>query len=125
MREFVQTTVEYINLKKYQKMKELYQGRVDAIEQLRESQAGPLLLLNTVLLSIPQNGNLWLVSLSQKSNGVKIAGFAQRTEAIPDLMSNLIASGIFESVDLEEIESQKEASKFSLVCRSIKKTPEE
>jgi hypothetical protein len=48
-------------------------------------------------------------------------GFTQNTEVIPDFMSNLMASGIFGTVDLESIDSQKEASKFSLVCTSITK----
>jgi Tfp pilus assembly protein PilN len=106
-------------IEKYQKMKELRQNRIDVIESLKENQQGPVLLLNTVLHSIPRDGDLWLTDLTQKSDSIKIVGFTRRTEVIPDLMSNLTASGIFSTVDLEEIESQKEASKFSLLCTSI------
>jgi len=112
-------------IEKLQEMKQLHQGRIDVIEQLKESQTGPVLLLNTIIHNIPQNGNLWLISLTQKSDNIKIVGFAQRTEVILDFVSNLASSGIFDSVDIEEIEDQKEASKFSLFCRSIKKTKAE
>ena len=108
----------------YQRTRQRLQTRIDAIEQLRESQTGPVLLLNTILESIPQTGNLWLISLTQESGDTKIVGFAQHAGAIPDLMSNLIASGIFDTVDLEEIENRKEVSKFSLLCRNIRNTLE-
>jgi Tfp pilus assembly protein PilN len=112
-------------IEKYQKMSHLLQSRIDVIEELKESQTGPVLLLNTVIQSIPPNANLWLTSLTQNSNNIKISGFAQQTEVIPDLMNNLLGSGIFDAVDLEEIESREGASKFSLLCRSIMKRPEE
>lgn len=108
-------------IEKYQKMKDQRQNRIDVIESLKENQKGPVLLLNTVLQSIPRDEDIWLTDLTQKSEGIKIVGFTRRTEVIPDLMSNLTASGIFSTVDLEEIESQKEASKFSLLCTSIHK----
>lgn len=110
---------------KYQKLKQLSQSRIDAIEKLRKLQTGPVLLLNTVLQCIPRDANLWLISLTQNPDSIKIVGFAQQTEMIPDLMSNLATSGIFDIVDLEEIESQKEASKFSLICSNIGKTQAE
>ena len=106
---------------KFDKLKKQRQSRIDVIERLKENQTGPVLLLNTVIQCIPRNGVLWLTSLTQKSDRVKIVGFTQNTEVIPDLMSNLTASGIFKTVDLEQIESQKDASRFSLLCTSIKK----
>ena len=112
-------------IERFEKMKQLLQSRIDVIEKLKESQTGPVLLLNNVLQSIPRDGALWLTALTQKDDHVRIVGLAQDTEAIPDFMSNLTASGIFQSVDLEGIESQKEASKFSLLCMSAKNQPVE
>jgi Tfp pilus assembly protein PilN len=108
-------------IQKYEKMKRLRQSRIDVIEKLKEDQTGPVLLLNTVIQSIPRDGLLWLTSLNQKDDSIKIVGYTQHMEMIPDLMNNLVASGIFQSVDLEEIESQKDASRFSLLCKSIQK----
>ncbi len=106
---------------KFEQLKQLRQSRIDVIEKLKAAQTGPVLLLNTVIRSIPRDGDLWLASLTQNSDTVKIIGYTQRTEVIPDFMINLTESGTFESVDLESIESQKEASKFSLLCTSISK----
>jgi Tfp pilus assembly protein PilN len=108
-------------VQKFERMKQLRQSRIDVIEKLKENQTGPVLLLNTVIQSIPRDGDLWLTSLAQKADSIKIVGYTQRTEVIPDLMSNLATSGFFESVDLEEIESQKDASRFSLLCISRQK----
>ncbi len=106
---------------KFEKLKQLRQSRIDVIEKLKAQQTGPVLLLNTIIHSIPEDGVVWLTSLTQKENSIKIIGYTQHTELIPDLMSNLASSGIFKSVDLESIESQKDASKFSLLCTSLKK----
>jgi Tfp pilus assembly protein PilN len=108
-------------IEKFKKMTQLRKERIKVIEKLQAAQTGPVTLLNHILQSIPQDGILWLTNLTQKDDQVKIIGFAQHTEAIPDFMSNLSANGFFQSVDLESIESQKDASKFSLLCLSAKK----
>jgi Tfp pilus assembly protein PilN len=108
-------------INEYEKMKQLRQSRIEVIEKLKEFQTGPVLLLNHVIHSIPANANLWLTAMDQKGDRVQIVGFAQRSEAIPDFMSSLAASGYFESVDLELIEEQKDAAKFSLLCVSTQK----
>jgi Tfp pilus assembly protein PilN len=100
----------------YEKMKQLQQSRIEVIQGLRDSQTGPVLLLNHVLQSIPRESNIWLTVLDQKGDRVQITGYAHHSEAIPDLMSNLSSSGVFRSVDLENLEQEKEAAKFSLVC---------
>jgi Tfp pilus assembly protein PilN len=108
-------------IQKYEKLKQQRQSRIDVIEKLKESQTGPVQLLNTVIHSIPRDGVLWLTSLTQKGDQVQIVGYTEHTEVIPDLMSNLTASGFFKSVDLELIESERDASKFSLLCKSTTK----
>ena len=108
-------------IQKFEKLKQLRQSRIDVIEKLKEGQSGPVLLLNTMIQSIPRDGDLWLTSLTQQSGIVKIVGQTRIPEVIPDLMKNLTASGIFVSVDLEFIERQETTSKFSLICTSIKK----
>jgi Tfp pilus assembly protein PilN len=108
-------------IERFEKLKQVRQSRIDVIEKLKEDQKGPVLLLNTVLHSIPRDGVLWLTSLTQKENTIKIVGYTHHTEVIPDLMSNLAASGFFQSVDLEGIEAQQSASRFSLLCTSLTK----
>jgi Tfp pilus assembly protein PilN len=106
---------------KFEELKQKRQNRIDVIEKLKSAQKGPVLLLNSIIQSIPRDGLLWLTSLDQKSERVKIVGFTQHTEVIPDFMTNLMQCGIFQSVDLENIEAQQETSKFSLVCLTGKK----
>jgi len=96
--------------------------RIDEIEGLREKQTDPLLLLNAILQSVPPDGDIWLTSLIQNSDNISIVGFTMNTEVIPDVMNNLGASGVFDTVDLQEIESQRQASKFSLLCSGTGKT---
>jgi Tfp pilus assembly protein PilN len=91
------------------------------IEDLKAAQTGPVLLLNNVIQSIPGDGQLWLTSMTQSADRIKIVGYTQQTDIIPDFISNLMTCGMFKTVDLEMIESEKDASKFSLVCMSGKK----
>jgi len=109
-------------IQKYEKLKQLRQNRIDVIEKLKSDQKGPVLLLNNVIQSIPRDGLLWLTSLTQNAESVKIVGFTQHQDTIPDFMTNLMTCGMFQSVDLENMESEKDASKFSLICITGKKT---
>jgi Tfp pilus assembly protein PilN len=113
----------------FDKVKQLLQSRIQVIEKLKEAQTGPVQLLSHVILSIPRDTNLWLTQLDQKGDRIQIVGFAQRGESIPDFMTNLASGGIFKSVELEvmqvEKEKEKEASKFSLICTSVRKAPTE
>jgi Tfp pilus assembly protein PilN len=112
-------------IERFEKLKQQRVSRIDVIERLKENQKGPVLLLNHIIQSMPRDGLLWLTSLTQKDDRIKIVGYTQHTEVIPDFMSNLAASGSFQTVDLELIESQKEASKFALLCTSFRKQEEE
>jgi Tfp pilus assembly protein PilN len=113
------------NLKKkltqYEKMKQQRQSRIDVIEKLKESQTGPVLLLNHVIASIPADTDMWLTSLDQKGDRVQINGYTARSTRLPDFMSNLSKAGVFRSVELEVMQEEKEAAKFVLVCLAAQK----
>jgi Tfp pilus assembly protein PilN len=110
---------------KFEALTQMRQKRIAVIEKLKENQTGPVLLLNKIIESLPNSSAIWLTSLTQKSDRVKIIGFTQKPEIIPDFLSNLMISGIFKTVDLDIIEAQKEASRFSISCVSIKKSQAE
>ena len=105
-------------LTKYQQDKIDTQKRIEVIEELKAKQTGPVLLMNHVLASIPRDRLLWLTTINQKDDRVQIVGYAEKIEAIPDFMTNLAENDFFQSVDLESIESSKDAAKFSLLCTS-------
>ncbi len=117
------------NLKKeietYQKLKVLKQSRIEVIEKLKEFQTGPVSLLNHVIQSMPTDSSLWLTLVEQKGDRIAIKGFTLRNEAVADLMSNLGTTGFFKSVDLETLESDKDATRFSLICVCPRKLPAE
>ncbi len=101
----------------YEKMKLERQNRIDIIEQLKANQKGPVLLLNHLIRCIPTSAALWLTSLEQKGEQIRIKGLTTRGEAIPDFMSNLSATGIFKTVDLELYEDKDtQAATFTLLC---------
>jgi Tfp pilus assembly protein PilN len=116
---------------RYEALKGQLKSRIEVIERLKDSQSGPVLLLNHVIQSIPRATPLWLTALDQVGDRIQITGFTSRSEAIPDLISNLAAGGFFENVDLELIEDQKdqkdrrELAKFTLVCAAKRKYPTE
>jgi len=110
-------------LEQYEKMRQVRQSRIDVIEKLKESQTGPVLLLNHVIQSIPRDGQMWLSTLSQKGERVTISGFALHSDVIPDFMSNLATTNVFKSVELELIQEDKDAARFSLVCMTTQKSP--
>ena len=112
-------------LEHFEKMKQLRQSRIEVIEKLKENQTGPVFLLNHLIHSMPRDSSVWLTLLDQRGDRVLIRGYALRNEAVADVMSNLAATGFFKSVDLESLVSDKEASKFSLICLSTRKLPAE
>jgi type IV pilus assembly protein PilN len=110
-------------IEQFEKMKTERQSRISVIEQLKANQAGPVLLLNHVIRSIPTSAALWLTGIEQKGDQIRITGFTVRGETIPDFMSNLSATGYFKSVDLELYEDQHtDSARFALVCIAAPKT---
>jgi len=112
-------------LVEFEKLKKLRESRIQVIEKLKEAQTGPVQLMNALIRCIPLNSNMWLTLVDQKGERIQIVGYAGRSEAIPDFMINLSASGLFKSVDLELVQEDKDASKFSLLCISPQKVPKE
>ena len=112
-------------LEKLEALRTQRQNRINVIERLKESQKGPVSLLNAVIQAIPSKGNLWLTQLEQKDSGIKVLGATSNPEVIPDLMNNLTESGMFSSVDIELLERKDDSSSFSILCISKRTTPAE
>lgn len=124
--EFARMQALSKEIEQFEKMANERQNRIDIIEQLQSNQTGPVLLLNHLIHSIPTTAAVWLSSLEQKGDQVRITGFTVRGETIPDFMSTLAATGFFKTVDLELYEdTDKDPAKFILICVSTRKTPTE
>src|SRR3989304_1920897 len=62
------------------------------------NQARPIYLMDALADTVPQD--IWLTSVEEKEQVLKIAGSAFSTTAVADLMSNLKNSGKFRDVGL-------------------------
>ncbi|HKD92333.1 MAG TPA: PilN domain-containing protein [Terriglobales bacterium] len=105
-----------------EKQKENYKHRVDVIEQLRQNQAGPVKLLDTIGQTVSNTDAVWLSSMNaEKDNIIKIEGLALTPTAVANLMRNLEKTGYFKSVEIQETfqdDQLKEvqAFQFTLTC---------
>ncbi len=121
--EFARLQVLKQQIAEFEKLKKLQESRIQVIEQLKDAQTGPVLLLNHVIQCIPMGSGIWLTALDQKGDRIIIVGYTRRAEYLPDFMTNLSATRFFKSVDLETIQDDKDASKFSLICVAARKVP--
>ena len=104
-----------------QKIKEEYETRVKVIDSLRASQAGPVEMLTMVSSTVNRTDEVWLNSLNDAGTNVSVEGVALSTNAVANLMTNLMKTGYFKSVEIKETyqdeqEKKLQAFNFSLSC---------
>ena len=104
-----------------QKVKEEYEARVRVIDALRASQSGPVELLTEVSATVNKTDEVWLNALSDAGADVSLDGTALSANAVANLMTNLMKTGYFKSVEIKETyqdEQQKriQAFNFTLTC---------
>jgi Tfp pilus assembly protein PilN len=102
-----------------------YKRRVDVIDQLRASQAGPVELLNTIGDTINGTEAVWLNTMKDLGANVDIEGMALSTDAVAALIHNLQKTGRFSSIEIKETyqdDSVKDmqAFQFTLTCTKAK-----
>jgi type IV pilus assembly protein PilN len=68
--------------------------RLDLIERLRATQRAPVVLLETVSMSLPEG--LWLLELRQTGGSLRIEGRAVSLTALTDFVERLQKSGRFQ-----------------------------
>jgi len=104
-----------------QKIKDEYETRVKVIDSLRASQAGPVEMLTMVSSTVNNTDEVWLNSLDDAGNDVNVVGMALSTNAVANLMTNLMKTGYFKSVAIKETyqdegEKKLQAFNFTLSC---------
>jgi Tfp pilus assembly protein PilN len=104
-----------------QKIKDEYEARVKVIDSLRASQSGPVQLLTMVSATVNNTDEVWLNAMTDGGTSVSVDGTALSTNAVANLMTNLMKTGYFKSVEIKETyqdESEKkiQAFNFSLTC---------
>ncbi len=98
-----------------------YKRRVDVIDQLRNAQAGPSNLLNTLGDTVNGTEAVWLSSMKDQGGNIAIQGMALSTDAVANLIQNLQKSG-FKNVEIKETYQDEQvkdmqAFQFELTCQ--------
>jgi Tfp pilus assembly protein PilN len=104
-----------------QAVRDEYEQRVKIIDSLRASQSGPVDLLTMVSSTVNNTDEVWLISMSDAGNNVNVEGTALSSNAVANLMTNLMKTGYFKTVEIkeayqDEAEKKIQAFNFSLTC---------
>jgi Tfp pilus assembly protein PilN len=104
-----------------QKIHDEYENHVKVIDALRASQSGPVDLLTMVSSTVNSTDQVWLASLDDSGDKVNVEGTALSANAVANLMTNLMKTGYFKSVEIKETyqdeqEKKLQAFNFSLIC---------
>lgn len=114
--EALKLKVAKVKLEKREKLMKMLNDRIVVIERLRSNQRGPVLLMNGIISSIPEEPTLWLSSLVQSENTVTVEGRAFNMEAVADFIASLGKIAPFKQVDLHHLEEEKNSIQFALTC---------
>lgn len=104
-----------------QKVHDEYETHVKVIDSLRASQSGPVELLTMVSSTVNHTDEVWLAGLNDGATSVSVEGVALSTVAVANLMTNLMKTGYFKSVEInntfqDDQEKKIQAFNFSLTC---------
>jgi Tfp pilus assembly protein PilN len=113
-----------IRFQQRQAIKEEYEARVKVIDALRASQSGPVDLLTMVSSTVNKTDEVWLNAMNDAGANVDVDGVALSTNAVANLMTNLMRTGYFKSVEIkqtyqDDAEKKIQAFNFSLICEKL------
>jgi Tfp pilus assembly protein PilN len=102
-----------------------YKRRVDVIDQLRASQAGPVNLLNMIGDTVNNTEAVWLSTMKDQGASVDIEGMALSADAVAGLIQNLQKTGYFKNIEIKETYQDDQikdmqAFQFTLTCEKGK-----
>src|SRR3984885_16288605 len=102
-----------------------YKRRVDVIDQLRASQAGPVNLLAMLGETVNGTEAVWLRKMDTTGASVSLEGTALSTDAVATLIANLQKTGYFKTVEVKETFQDDtikdmQAFQFTLTCEKGK-----
>jgi Tfp pilus assembly protein PilN len=108
-----------------QRQAEAYKRRVDVIDNLRNSQTGPVNLLAMIGDTINGTEAVWLNNMKDQGANVDIEGMALSEDAVANLISNLQKTGYFKNVEIKESMQDDQvkdmqAFVFTLTCEKGK-----
>lgn len=106
-----------------QKVKQEYEARVKVIDSLRAAQTGPVELMTMVSATVNNTDEVWLNQMNDLGASVDVNGQALSTDAVANLMTNLMKSGYFKAVEIRETfqdEGEKKIQMFNFTLNCEK-----
>jgi Tfp pilus assembly protein PilN len=104
-------------VQQYEEQAQNLKQRTEVIEELKDSQKGPVRLMNSIISSVPHEPRLWLTGMTQEETVVEIQGKAFDVPAIADFIAKLDNTEPFQTVDLDFWEEAEESVTFELTCK--------
>jgi len=98
-----------------------FQRKVDLIEKLKAQQSGPVHLVDELSKSLPDF--VWLKTLEQTGDVIKLNGQANGLTSVADFISALQRSGWFPAVDL--VSSTEDQNIVTFALQATFKDPEQ
>lgn len=101
------------------------QARLNVINDLERNQQGPIILLESIGLTVSRTDSVWLTSMVERPGGkIEFKGNAGSIEAIADLMTDLSRSVYFKDVEIKESTQQslsnaEEAGTFKFTLEAV------
>lgn len=97
-----------------EKKRATFQQKVDLIEKLKAEQSGPVHMLDELSKALPDF--VWLSSMEQAGNAVKLSGESNGLTSVAEYMTALERTGWFPAVDLVSSTEQQNVIKFVLAA---------
>src|SRR5262245_24706239 len=95
---------------------DLYERRVKVVDDLKEAQKGPVLLLNLVADTVNKTDAVWLETMTTDGRNLNFTGMALSADAVADLMANLRKTGQIKETSQDAGVKEVQAFKFELIC---------
>jgi Tfp pilus assembly protein PilN len=104
-----------------QRQADAYKRRVDVIDELRNSQTGPVNLLAMLGETVNGTEAVWLKKMDDTGPTVTLDGTALSSDAVANLIGNLQKTGFFKAVEIKETFQDDQikdmqAFQFTLTC---------
>jgi Tfp pilus assembly protein PilN len=104
-----------------QRQADAYKRRVDVIDQLRNSQTGPVNLLAMLGETVNGTEAVWLRKMDDTGPTITLDGTALSSDAVANLIGNLQKTGFFKTVEIKETYQDDQikdmqAFQFTLTC---------
>ena len=87
---------------RFESEKSVLQQRIDVIETLQRNRTGAQDLLQMVANTVVRVDSLWLTSLEQSGDSLKIEGEAGSINSVANFITELKRSGYFDNVEIQE-----------------------